>query len=117
MSNKFSSYLDKSGLEYNIHTAEERLSSQLGRGINEARFTSRYLRTFTSHLSDIVHNNTELTHDEIETILFKEIDDYAKTVYENAYVFGEYLEYLCCQYLCEHPENIEKFLRSYLLMI
>ena len=108
MANKFSSYLKKDSLEYNVYKAEERLSAQLGKGINEAKYTSSYLPTVISHLRTIIDENPDLTNEEINTILFKEIDDYAKTVYENAYVFGEYLEYLCCQYLSTHPEKYKE---------
>ncbi len=108
MANKFSSYLAKDSLEYNVYKAEERLASQLKRGNNEAKYTSIYLPTVISHLKSIITDNPDLTTEEINTILFKEIDDYAKTVYENAYVFGEYLEYLCCQYLSSHPEKYKE---------
>ena len=108
MANKFSSYVEKDSLEYNVYKAEERLASQLKRGNNEAKYTSIYLPTVISHLKSIITDNPDLTTEEINTILFKEIDDYAKTVYENAYVFGEYLEYLCCQYLSSHPEKYKE---------
>lgn len=103
MANAFINY--KKTLEYNVLSAEEHVSSKLAKGIDEAKYTSIYLRTVASHLRDIIHSNPDLTTEEINTILFKEIDDYAKTVYENAYVFGEYIEYLCCQYLSEHSEK------------
>lgn len=117
MANKENAFMAyKNTLECNIHSAEEHQASKLSRGINEAKYTSIYLKTVISHLRDIINNNPDLTTAEINTILFKEIDDYAKTVFENAYVFGEYIEYLCCQYLSEHPEKYreisEKLLSS-----
>ncbi len=68
----------KDSLEYNVYKAEERLASQLKRGNNEAKYTSIYLPTVISHLKSIITDNPDLTTEEINTILFKEIDDYAK---------------------------------------
>jgi len=74
----------------------------MSKGIDEPSYVSRYLKTIVKHLRDIRDTNPDLTENEIKTILFKEIDDYAKTVYENAYVFDEYLEYVCCEYLSKN---------------
>lgn len=99
------SFDQRDSLDYNLQCSTERIYSQLNKGTDESVYVSRYLKTVVEHLQEIISTNPQATNEEIKDILFSEIDEYAKTVYENAYVFEQYIEYICCQYMGQHPDK------------
>ena len=88
------SFDQRDSLDYNLQCSTERIYSQLNKGTDESVYVSRYLKTVVEHLQEIISTNPQATNEEIKDILFSEIDEYAKTVYENAYVFEQYIEYI-----------------------
>ena len=102
------SFSQRDSLEYNLQSANERLYSQLNKGIDESIYVSRYLKTVVEHLKEIINNNPDATEEDIRKILLTESDEYAKTVYENAYVFDQYIEYICCQYMGQNPNKYKE---------
>lgn len=75
---------------------------------SETYYVSNYLPNLINHLQDIKSSNPDITVKEVQDILFKEIDDYSCTVFENSFAFPEYMEYTCCKYLIAHPKKYKE---------
>lgn len=59
-------------------------------------------------MHDIKNANPKITHDEMQTMLFDEIDKYSQCVFENSFVFTESMEYFCCRYLQAHKDKYDE---------
>ena len=82
--------------EKNLNASELRNASKP----NEPFFVHRYLyNTVIHNLARIRHNHPGITADEMNEILFNEIDDYSQSVYEISHVFVSFMEYISAQYL------------------
>ena len=79
---------------------------------NESNYVLRYLPKIIEHLKSIKEQHSHITEQEMQELLFQEIDGYASTVYENSYVFGKYIEYLSNQFFSTHPDKYKEFVEK-----
>lgn len=84
----------------NLTSAQFRVSSKP----SEVKYLKKYLPKIIEHLYKIKNEHPNISENEFNDILFKEIDNYASTVYENSYIFSAYMDYLSCQYLQNHRD-------------
>lgn len=78
-----------SNFEFALSRAKTRQAAQE----QEPFYVQRNLQSIIQHLRDIKNANPKITHDEMQTILFDEIDKYSQCVFENSFVFTESMEY------------------------
>lgn len=92
----------------NFEFALSRAKSRQASHGHEALFVKKNLSSVIRHLRDIKLENPDITHEQMEKILFDEIDKYATCVFHNSYVFTESMQYLCCRYLQSHKDKFDE---------
>lgn len=93
-----------SNFEFALSRAKTRQAAQE----KEPFYVQRNLQSIIQHLRDIKNANPKITHDEMQTMLFDEIDKYSQCVFENSFVFTESMEYFCCRYLQAHKDKYDE---------
>ncbi len=88
----------------NLHRAENRVAARP----KEASYVKQYLPTITAHIQELVDANPEITAEQMEDKLFEEIENYSNTVYHNAFVFAQYMEYIACQFLKNNKNKYQE---------